>query len=85
VVGLPYNTDGSESAAAAAARGFGAELGRRYGLPIEFVDERYSSLEGGARLREARSAGLRKRRIAKSDLDAAAACVILERWISDAT
>jgi putative Holliday junction resolvase len=85
VVGLPYNVDGSESTTAAAARGFGAALGRRYRVPVEYIDERYSSLEGGARLREARAAGLRKRRVAKSDLDAAAACVILERWISAVT
>ena len=35
VVGLPYNADGSEGAAAAAARGFAAELGERYALPVQ--------------------------------------------------
>jgi putative Holliday junction resolvase len=82
VVGLPYNADGSESEMAAAARSFGAELGRRYRLPVELVDERYSSLEAGARLRESRESGLRRRRVGKADVDAAAACVILERWIT---
>jgi putative Holliday junction resolvase len=84
VVGLPYNVDGSESAMTGAARGFAAALETRYRLPVELVDERYSSLEAGARLRTARSAGLRKR-VSKSDVDAAAACVILERWISETT
>jgi RNase H-fold protein (predicted Holliday junction resolvase) len=49
------------------------------------VDERYSSLEAQARLREARQAGLRKHRVAKADIDAAAACVVLERWFTTKT
>jgi putative holliday junction resolvase len=81
VVGLPYNADGSENAAAGEARDFARELTRRYTLPVELVDERYSSLEAGARLRGARASGLRKRRVAKTDVDAAAACIILERWL----
>jgi putative Holliday junction resolvase len=81
VVGLPYNADGSESAAAAEARDFARELTQRYALPVELVDERYSSLEAGARLKGARASGLRRRRVAKTDVDAAAACVILERWL----
>ncbi len=82
VVGLPYNTDGSESAMAAAARGFAAELGRRCTLTVQLVDERYSSLEAQTRLKAARESGLRRRRVAKADVDATAACVILERWFS---
>jgi putative holliday junction resolvase len=85
VVGLPYNVDGSEGASATAARGFAAELGKRYALPVKLVDERYSSLEAGERLRGARESGMRKRRVTKLDVDAAAACVILERWFSEKT
>ena len=85
VVGLPYNADGSESGSAAAARAFAAELGRRYGLPVELVDERYSSIEAEERLRSARASGMRKRRVTKDAVDAAAACVILERWLSEKT
>ncbi|HTB27720.1 MAG TPA: Holliday junction resolvase RuvX [Steroidobacteraceae bacterium] len=81
VVGLPYNADGSENAAAGEARDFARELTRRYALPVELVDERYSSLEAGARLKGARASGLRRRRVAKADVDAAAACIILERWL----
>ena len=85
VVGLPYNVDGSDSEQTTAARGFAAELARRYALEVAMVDERYSSLEAEARLKSARASGLRRRRIAKSDVDAAAACVILERWFSEKT
>jgi putative pre-16S rRNA nuclease len=85
VVGLPYNADGSESAMSAQARGFSDELARRYALPVRLVDERYSSLEAGSRLKAERESGFRKRRVTKADVDAAAACVILDRWFVDST
>jgi putative holliday junction resolvase len=85
VVGLPYNVDGSESDMTGAARGFAAELGRRYPLKVALVDERYSSQEAEARLKSARASGQRRRRVAKADVDAAAACVILERWFTEKT
>lgn len=85
VVGLPYNVDGSDSSMTGAARGFAAELARRYTMEVALVDERYSSLEAESRLKAARESGLRRRRVAKSDVDAAAACVILERWFSEKT
>jgi putative Holliday junction resolvase len=85
VVGLPYNVDGSDSEQTRNARSFAAELARRFGLQVAMVDERYSSLEAEARLKAARESGLRRRRVAKSDVDAAAACVILERWFSEKT
>lgn len=85
VVGLPYNVDGSESGSAGAVRGFADELAGRYALPVRLVDERYSSLEAGTRLRGARASGARKRRVSKADIDAAAACIILERWFNEKT
>jgi putative pre-16S rRNA nuclease len=85
VVGLPYNVDGSEGAATGAARDFASELANRYAVPVQLIDERYSSREAETRLREARASGLRKRRVAKSDVDAAAACIILERWFTEKT
>lgn len=83
VVGLPYNVDGSDSEMTGAARSFAAELACRFSIEVVMVDERYSSLEAGARLQSARASGLRRRRVAKSDVDAAAACVILERWFTE--
>ncbi len=85
VIGLPYNVDGTESGMSGAARGFARECAARYVLPVRLVDERYSSLEAGARLRSERESGLRRRRVAKTDVDAAAACVILERWFLEST
>ena len=83
VVGLPYNADGSESDMTRAARDFAAQLEERFGLPIDLVDERYSSMDAQARLKSQRASGARRRRVAKSDVDAVAACVILERWFSE--
>jgi putative Holliday junction resolvase len=85
VVGLPYHVDGSESAMSGTVRGFAAELAQRHALPVRLIDERYSSLEAQSRLKSARESGLRRRRVAKADVDAASACVILERWFLEST
>lgn len=81
VVGAPYHADGSESALTHAARRFAAELGRRFALPVQFVDERYSSLEANAALRSQRASGQRRRRVRRTDIDSAAAAVILGRFL----
>jgi putative Holliday junction resolvase len=78
-VGEPYNADGSESPLTAIARRFAAELKQRSSLPVDLVDERWSSQDAEERLRTARASGARKR-VGKADVDAAAAAVILERW-----
>lgn len=80
VVGLPLNADGSPSRLAAKARDFCAALAR-FGVPVETVDERYSSLEARERLKRERRAGLRGR-LGKETIDAAAAVEIAERWLA---
>jgi putative Holliday junction resolvase len=83
VVGFPYNEDGSHGALASAASGFAETLAQRSGLPVTRVDERYSSLEASAELRQRRAAGTRRRRVARGDVDSMAAAIILERWLRD--
>src|SRR5271165_1332206 len=85
VVGLPYNVDGSDSDMTGAARSFAAELKRRFLLDVALVDERYSSREAEARLKSARESGERRRRVTAGDVDAEAACIILERWFTEKT
>jgi putative Holliday junction resolvase len=85
VVGLPYNVDGSDSSMTRGARAFAGEIARRHQLQTVLVDERYSSREAETRLKSARDSGLRRRRVAKTDVDAAAACIILERWFTEGT
>ena len=80
VVGMPSHADGSPGAMTAAVEGFVAELGQ-YGLPVCTVDERYSSLEAGQALKNARKQGSRGR-ISKPDIDAAAAVFIAERYLA---
>lgn len=80
VVGCPYNVDGTASAMTERATAFAKALGTRLKLPVHMVDERYSSIEAEAALRDRRSAGERKR-YDKGTIDSAAATVILERWL----
>ena len=82
VVGAPYNADGSPGTLAPAARRFAAELERRFGLPVNMVDERWSSLEATEALKAQRSSGERRKRVRKEDIDSAAAAVILNRWLT---
>jgi putative holliday junction resolvase len=79
-VGEPYNADGSASPLTETVRRFAAELKQRSSLPVDLVDERWSSQDAEERLRAARASGQRGRRVTAADVDAAAAAVILERW-----
>ena len=82
VVGDPMTLDGGDQPIRQRARGFARELRKRYGLPVEQVDERTSSIEAAQRFAAGRAAGARKRHQAAS-LDALAAVIILERWLGE--
>jgi len=82
VVGDPATLDGGDQPIRARARVFAAEIGRRYGLAVQQVDERTSSIEAAQRFAAGRAAGTRRRRQA-ANLDALAAVVILERWLAE--
>jgi putative Holliday junction resolvase len=82
IVGAPYNEDGSDGTMTVNARAFAAELKRRFALPVHLVDERFSSLEATAALKDRRASGARKRRVQRADIDSAAAAVILGRWFA---
>ncbi len=73
VVGLPVNMDGSEGAAAQAARRFGEGLAMRCAVPLYFQDERLTSYAADQRM--ARSGRTHKQK--KSLRDALAAAEIL--------
>lgn len=81
IVGTPYNVDGGVNEMTGRARQFAAELAARFTLPVEQVDERYSSIEASHALRERRASGERRRRVSREDIDGAAAAVILRRWL----
>lgn len=79
IVGMPSHTDGSPSALNDAVNEFIDALGR-FKLPVETVDERYSSVEAEAILRSRRAHGLAGR-INKAMIDSGAAALIAERWL----
>ena len=76
VVGLPIELDGKEGRSARLARQVGDELQAITGLPTEYQDEQYSTLEAQKRLRESG----KNSREQKKMVDQVAAMVILEDW-----
>jgi putative Holliday junction resolvase len=79
IIGLPLNMNGSAGPAARAAEKFAHDLHLATGLPVELHDERLSTFEAEERLR-----GLSGRRRRTGEVDAVAAVVILESWLSKA-
>ncbi len=73
-VGLPRNMDGSEGESAQNAREIGALLEEVTGLPVEFVDERGTTITAHGYLNETNTRGKKR----KAVVDAVAATVILE-------
>jgi putative Holliday junction resolvase len=96
VVGVPYNdaapgAAGDKDAQGAAgddiateAQRFARRLQGRFELPVELVDERLSSATAYEELVAERRAG-RRGRIARQDIDSAAAAVILQDWLDKHT
>ena len=76
VLGLPLQTDGEEGETARNARLFSDRLAEKFGLPILWVDERYSSVQTESFLQEACFMRPDKR---KKVLDAYVAARLLER------
>ena len=77
VVGLPAHLDGVEHELSRLARKFARELGARFGLPVELVDERLTSAAAESSLAEAGVAS-RKR---KPLIDQVAAQHILQAYL----
>lgn len=70
VVGLPTHPDGTAHEMTGKAKRFGNQLHGRFGLPVAWVDERYTSvvLEGDPQMRD--------------NLDAQSAALILEQYFA---
>jgi putative Holliday junction resolvase len=75
VVGLPYNMDDTETAIAPLARRFARQIQGRFGLPVHLVDERLTTLE-------ARQI-LGRKATSREVVDAMAAKLLLETWLSE--
>jgi len=73
VAGRPLHADGTAHATTALADKFARELARRFRLPVEQVDERYTT-----QVAEIERSGPDKR---GADRDALAAQIILQAWL----
>jgi putative holliday junction resolvase len=84
VLGLPVNHDPPAQAQAPAepdairrARAFGAKLGAHLELPVDLIDESFSTVEAEEVLLAADLSRARRREV----IDKLAAAVILQRWL----
>ena len=81
VIGMPFRMSGEKGSAAERVEKFATSLGRelRHSTPIEFVDERLSSVEAEASLSRAGITGKRER---NEIVDQLAAVVILQEYLN---
>jgi putative Holliday junction resolvase len=78
VVGLPLDENGEDTDRATEVRRFAENLQRRTGLPVELIDERYST---AAALRAIREMGGSTRQ-RKGEVDALAATILLQQALA---
>ncbi len=76
LVGRPLNEDGSPHEMTARCERFANQLRGRFRLPVEDVDERFSSTEADANLRQQGLSWQQR----KTQVDAEAAFIILQSW-----
>jgi putative Holliday junction resolvase len=79
IVGLPLNMDDSENDMTRAARRFGQRLHARYNLPVQWVDERLTSVDAKNALVEARVPWKQRR----AQVDKLAAQNILQAYLDE--
>ena len=79
VVGLPVSLDGTEREMGARARRFARQLASRFGLPVDFADERLSSAAAEETLREQGRGGRKN----KDLVHAEAARIILQSYLNE--
>jgi putative Holliday junction resolvase len=77
IVGLPLTAEGNEEAAARSAREMGTLAAARAELPLDFVDERFSTARALGAIREMEGST----RSRKQDVDALAAAVLLQHFL----
>lgn len=77
VVGLPRTLAGREGPAAEAARAFGVALADRVAVPVEYADERLTTVVATRQMRESGRKGRRQRAV----VDQVAAVAILQGWL----
>jgi len=79
IVGRPLHADGSEHEMTARAGRFARQLAGRFGLSVQCVDERFTTLAADAAL----AAGGVRAKDRKAARDAVAAQLILQSWFDE--
>lgn len=78
IIGLPYNMDGTIGERIEVTKQFGCLLSEKLELPVEYVDERLSSVEAEDILAEAGIPAIKR----KGLIDKIAASIILESYLN---
>ncbi|MBI5861785.1 MAG: Holliday junction resolvase RuvX [Rhodocyclales bacterium] len=81
LVGRPLNDDGTPHEMTARCERFANQLRGRFQLPVEEIDERFSSVEAESALRQHRLSWQER----KERIDAEAARILLQSWFDSRT
>jgi putative Holliday junction resolvase len=81
VLGLPLDPEGNVGRAARAAEAFGERLRVFLGLPVELIDESFTTVEAEEVLLAADLSRARRKEV----IDRVAAALILRRWLDSKT
>jgi putative Holliday junction resolvase len=79
IVGIPVHADGTAHATTALARRFAGDLGRRFQLPVECADERFTTQVARSAIAEAGVRGA----AARAARDQVSAQLILQGWFDE--
>lgn len=79
VVGLPYNMDGTIGLQAKQVQKLALRLSRALNLPLEYVDERLTSVQAEQLMQAANLSPSRN----KALIDRKAAAIILQQWLDE--
>ena len=77
VVGFPYRMDGTVGAQAKEVQKLAYRLGKALELPVEFIDERFTSVDATEQLKAQKRFSTRN----KGLVDRQAAAIILQQWL----
>jgi putative Holliday junction resolvase len=78
VLGLPLDEQGEDTPRAIEVRAVGAEIARRTGLPVRYVDERFTTAAAQRAIREMEGTTRGRR----GDVDALAATILLQHALA---
>ena len=79
IVGLPYNKEGEVGFQAKQVMKYAKRLSKALEIEVEFVDERFTSVEAEEQLKSSKKYSRRD----KGSIDKRAAAIILQQWLEN--